>query len=265
MSRLIALLLLAAAGFSWPASAQTPAKIGVVVMHGKGGSPEKSVADLARGLRAKDILVENLEMPWSGRRNYDVDVAAAEKQVQDALDALRAAGATKVFIAGHSQGGVFALHLGGRLAADGIVAIAPGGSVGSRVFRDKLGSSLEEARKYVAEGKGGERERLLDYEGSRGTYPVVAIPSAYVTWFDPEGAMNEVRAEKALKPGLPVLLVAPKHDYPGLASRKDAVFKALPPTPYTRMVEPDVDHLHSPGASVEEIARWVHQVADAKP
>jgi pimeloyl-ACP methyl ester carboxylesterase len=252
-----------AAGLVAHAAAQAPAKLGAVVMHGKGGNPGRFVSDLASALENGGVLVANLEMPWSGNRNYDVDVAAAEKQVQEALDALRARGAAKVFVAGHSQGGLFALHLGGRLRVDGIVPIAPGGSSGAPIYREKLGATLEEARRYVAEGKGSERQRLLDYEGSRGVYPILAVPSAFVTWFDPEGAMNQMRALKALKPELPVLLVVPTRDYPPLLSLKDTVFRALPPHRHTRLYEPESDHLNAPAAA--EILRWMREVADAKP
>ena len=82
-------------------------------MHGKGGSPQRLVLELAKGLEAKGFLVANLEMPWSGRRNYDVPVAKGEEEVETALAGLRAKGAKKVFVSGHSQGGVFTLHLAG--------------------------------------------------------------------------------------------------------------------------------------------------------
>jgi pimeloyl-ACP methyl ester carboxylesterase len=265
MPRFIALLMLVACAATLPAVAQEPAKIGVVVMHGKGGNPASYVGPLAAALEGRGLLVANLEMPWSGARNYDADVAAAEKQVQEALDGLRMKGAAKLFVAGHSQGGIFALYLGGRLALDGVVAIAPGGHVGGDVFRQKLGASLEEAKKYVAEGKGGARQRLLDFEGSRGAYPVNAVPSAYVAWFDPEGAMNEFRAAKALKASVPVLFVAPANDYPALQRLKDPVFSALPRNPHTRLYQPSTDHLHAPAASSEEIVKWTREVAGAGP
>jgi pimeloyl-ACP methyl ester carboxylesterase len=263
MRWLVAILMVSGWCISWPAVAQAPSKIGVVVMHGKGGNPNRLVSDLASALQENGVLVANLEMPWSGNRNYDVDTTAAEKQVQEALDGLRAKGATKVFVAGHSQGGVFTLYLGGQLALDGIIAIAPGGNVADRFYRGKIGDSLEQAKKYVAEGKGGERERLQDYEGSRGLYTIVAVPSAYVTWFDPDGVMNQDRALKALKPTLPVLYISPTGDYPALRRLKDAVFNALPRNPHTRLYEPEANHLQSPGASSAEILRWVREVADA--
>ena len=63
--------------FTGAAVAQTtPQAVGVVVMPGKGGSPTKFVAELASGLEAKGHLVANIEMPWSGSRNYDVNTAA---------------------------------------------------------------------------------------------------------------------------------------------------------------------------------------------
>ena len=255
----VAALLPAAAG------AQSEPKIGVVVMHGKGGSPHsRAIAPFAAALERNGFLVANLDMPWSGARNYDVDVAAAERQVKEALEALKGKGAEKLFVSGHSQGGVFAIHVASRVRVDGVVTIAPGGSVSSRVFREKLGQSLEEARRLVADGKGAEKQRLADYEGSRGTYPVIAVPQAYVTWFDPEGAMNVIRAAKAVPPSTPVLYVAPTRDYPGLRSTRQQVFGSLPAHPQSRMVEPDAEHLHAPVATVDEMTRWMREVASKR-
>lgn len=93
--------------------AQEAGRIGVVVMHGKGGKPDSLVADLASGLAGRGMQVRNLEMPWSGRRHYDVAPEAAEAEVAQALEALHRGGAQRLFLVGHSQGGVFALHLGG--------------------------------------------------------------------------------------------------------------------------------------------------------
>ena len=70
----LAALALAAVAFAQGAWAQAQA-IGVVIMHGKGGTPTKWVEPLASGLEQKGYLVANLEMPWSGRRDYDEDVA----------------------------------------------------------------------------------------------------------------------------------------------------------------------------------------------
>ena len=235
--------------------------IGIVVMHGKGGAPTKHVADLAASLEGKGYLVANLDMPWSGQRDYDADVAAAEKQVASALESLRAKGATKLFVVGHSQGGLFALYFGGKHPVDGIVAIAPGANVGSPIFREKLGAAVAQARQLVAEGKGDEKARLLDFESSRGTYPIAATPANYLAWFDPDGAMNQVIAMKNMNPKVPVLFIAPKGDYPGLQKIKQSMFDALPRHPLTRLYEPDATHLGAPSASLDEILRWTREAA----
>ena len=257
-------LILVVIAFFLPhaSSAESPASgIGIVIMHGKGGSPSKFVADLASALEGKGYLVANLEMPWSGRRHYDADVSAAEKQVETALDTLRGKGAKKLFVAGHSQGGLFALYFGTQHVVDGIIAIAPGGNVNSRIFREKVGDSVEHARKLVAEGKGDEKTSFMDFEGSRGTYPIVCTAAAYLSWFDPAGAMNEMAAVKRMNPNVPVLFIAPKGDYPSLRKIKQSMFDSLPRNPFTRLYEPDSNHLGAPTASIDEIVRWTTEVA----
>jgi len=244
-----------------PAMAMSAEQLGIVLMHGKGSSPSKGVGSLADALQGKDYLVENLEMPWSGRRDYDVDVKAAEQEIEAAIASLRGKGARKIFVAGHSQGGGFALHFGGHHTVDGIIAIAPGGDVGHQTFRQQLEDTMAEARRLVAEGKGQEKVRLADYEGSKGKYPVVTTPAAYITWFDPEGAMNADHAVSEMNKSTPVLYIAPTRDYPGLRKAKDRLFGALPSNALTKLYEPNADHTGAPSASTDEIARWTQEVA----
>ncbi|NWG86375.1 MAG: alpha/beta hydrolase [Hydrogenophilaceae bacterium] len=257
-------LAIIAATIIQPAAAQSPpSRIGIVIMHGKGGTPTKHVADLAAFLEGKGYLVANLEMPWSGRRGYDVSVAGAEQEVVAALDSLRAKGATKLFVAGHSQGGLFALYFGGKHPVDGIVAMAPGGSVNTATYLEKLGESVAQARKLVADGKGDDKTSLLDFEGSKGTYSVLTTPAIYLGWFEPDGAMNQSIAAKNLNPQVPVLYIAPTGDYPGLKKAKQALFDALPRHPLTRLYEPESSHLGAPSAAADEILRWTTEVANS--
>lgn len=235
--------------------------MGIVIMHGKGGSPTRLVADLASTLEGKGYLVANLEMPWSGNRNYDVPVSKGEEEVAAAVATLRGKGAKKVFVAGHSQGGAFALHLAGKLDVDGIICISPGGNVGTRFYQQQVGDALARARQLVAEGKGAEPARLADYEGAKGAYPVVSPPAAFITWFDADGAMNMDRAAQAVKAKTPILWMTARNDYPVLRKTNPALFRALPPNPLTKQYEPDSDHRGAPTASAEEIVRWTREVA----
>ncbi len=237
-----------------------PPLAGVVVMHGKGGGPGKHVAELAASLERHGFLVANLEMPWSGRRKYDLDVCAAEAEVEAAFTSFRQKGVSKVFIVGHSQGGVFAFYFGGKHHVDGVVAIAPGGNVGSPFFRNKLAEPVELARRLVAEGKGDEKYRLSDYEGAKGIFPVVSAPAVYLTWFDPEGAMNQSLAMGSIKPDTPVLFIAPTNDYPDLVRTKHAMFGLLAKHPLTTLYEPNSTHLNGPTASAQKIEQWIDVV-----
>ncbi|HZM46855.1 MAG TPA: alpha/beta hydrolase [Burkholderiales bacterium] len=257
-SSLAALAVLAGSPSS--VHAQT-GSIGIVIMHGKGGLPTGLVAGLARNLEGRGYLVANLEMPWSGNRNYDVPVARGEEEVAAAVAGLRVKGATKVFVAGHSQGGVFALYLAGRLTVDGTICIAPGGNVDHYFFWPKVRDGLARARQLVGEGKGSEPAPLDDFEGARGSYQVVAVPAAYVTWFDPDGAMNMERAARAVRQAAPVLWIVPQREVPGMRKTNIPTFRSLPAHPLTRLYEPDSDHRGAPGASVDEIARWTSEVA----
>jgi pimeloyl-ACP methyl ester carboxylesterase len=265
MNNLIVAAAITLAAVSSNVGAQVPASaIGVVVMHGKGGSPARNVAQLADALEEKGYLVANLNMPWSGARDYDVDVAAAEQEVQTVLDNMRSKGAKKVFVAGHSQGGVFAFYFGSRHDVDGVIAIAPGGDVGNNVFQEQLGASVSRARSLIAEGKGSERTQFQDYEGAKGISIVNTTPAVYMTWFDPKGAMHTFASLKALSPKIPVLYVAPTGDYPGLQRVKQSVIGALPSNPLTKVYEPNSNHLGAPSASRAEIVRWTQEVANAK-
>ncbi|RPJ47886.1 MAG: alpha/beta fold hydrolase [Betaproteobacteria bacterium] len=244
------------------AAAQTPAPaMGMVVMHGKGGMPGGLVNTLAEELARKGYLVANLEMPWSGRRNYDRDVAAADQEVTAALDDLRGKGANRVFVAGHSQGGVYALHYAGRHPLDGLIIIAPGGNVATAFYQGKVGGSVSRARSLVAAGKGDERGEFDEFEGGKGNWTVRTTAAIYLSWFDPEGAMNQDKSSRALPKSLPVLHVAPRSDYPALLRSKQEMFDALPAHPLKRLYEPNTDHRGAPAASVEEIIRWTAEVA----
>lgn len=239
-----------------------PSKIGIVIMHGKGGLPTKHVSDMATALEGQCYLVANIEMPWSKNREYDVDVESAYKEVESALNGLKSKGAQKLFIAGHSQGGLFALSAGSRVICDGIIAIAPGGNVGAQFYKEKVAESVNEARKLIEQEKGNEKTTLFDFESSKGKYAIITTPSAYLDWFDPDGAMNQEKASKIINPNIPILFIAPTNDYPGLLKVKQAMFDALPKHPKTKLYEPSTNHLGAPSASVDEIMQWTMSVAN---
>lgn len=259
MLRYLRLLLLSLLGLiATTALADTLGpSLGVVLMHGKGGSPDKHVAGLASALRQQGVLVANLDMPWSGRREYDADVASAVNQVQEAVQALRSQGARKLVVAGHSQGGLFALYLAGRLHLDGVIAIAPGGNVAAGTPRDRLADTVAQARSLLASGHGEEKARLADFEGSKGLYPITTTPRIYLDWFDPDGAMNQSKAVQQVQASVPVLYISPEGDYPALQRVRQSMFDALPANPASQLLIPPGSHLQAPTAAIPGIVDWL--------
>jgi len=262
MKRMIASLLAAAACIivAPVATAQDAVKIGIVVMHGKGGNPSGIIKPLADGLEARGFGVASLEMPWSRRRSYDKDVATAVKEVQQAIAQLKSKGAQKVFVAGHSQGAVFAIYYAIRQPPDGLIVIAPGGNVGTAFYQGKVGAAVSQAREMLDAGKGGETGDFDEFEGGR-SWTVRTTAASYFSWFDPQGAMNQMKSSVALQKSLPVLHVAPTSDYPALLRAKQEMFDALPDHPLKKLYEPSSDHRNAPRDSVDEIARWIREVA----
>jgi len=250
------------AGFT-PAMADT-VKMGIVIMHGKGGSPDKHVDRLARELKKAGYEVANLEMPWSHRREYDVDTAGADAEIDKAIADLRAKGAQKIFVSGHSQGGAFAVHYGATHTVDGVIAIAPGGNVSAPIFQKNLGETIERAEKLVAEGKGDKKTNLRDFESSKGTFSVRTTPKIYLTWFDSNGAMNYRQAVQSMSEKTPVLWLVAERDYKGLRRINPPMFDLLPENPHSKMLEPKSDHIGAPTASIDMIIKWTEEVAASK-
>lgn len=246
------------------AESLAPFKIGIVVMHGKGGMPSKHVAVFANSLEAKGYSVANIEMPWSKQREYDVSIEMAQQELEGAFNDLRTRGAQKLFLSGHSQGGLVALALGSNLNVDGIVAIAPGGNVANIIYREKIGDTIVKAQKMVAEGKGDEKAEFYDFESAKGKYPIQTTARNYVSWFDPEGLMNQEKSSALISPKIPVLFIAPTADYPGLLKVKQKMFNTLPKNPYTKLYEPSATHLEAPSASSEEVSLWIQNVAEGR-
>ena len=101
-------------------------KIGVVLLHGKGGGA-KWVYDLGNDLESAGALVETPEMPWSKDRIYDKGYEESMSEIDTYVARLKADGAKRIFIAGHSLGGNAALGYAARhKGLSGVILLAYG-------------------------------------------------------------------------------------------------------------------------------------------
>lgn len=186
--RLFALLALFAASAT-DVRAQAPSLkgFGVVLLHGKGGSPTSMIEGLAESLRKEDALVEAPELPWSRRRMYDATYDQAMAEIDLAVQKLKWAGATRIVIAGHSLGANAAIgYAARREGLFAVIALAPGHLPEAWALRLRTKSALTRARKLVAVGKGDVPGSFPDL--AQGIpFVVTATPLVYLSMFDPEG------------------------------------------------------------------------------
>lgn len=186
--RLFALLaLFAASGTDVRAQAPSLKGFGVVLLHGKGGSPTSMIEGLAESLREEGALVEAPELPWSRRRMYDATYDQAMAEIDLAVQKLKWAGATRVVIAGHSLGANAAIgYAARREGLFAVIALAPGHLPEAWALRLRTKSALARARKLVAAGKGDVPGSFPDL--AQGIpFVVTATPFVYLSMFDPEG------------------------------------------------------------------------------
>ena len=93
--------LLAAAS---PLAAASLRGMGVVFLHGKGVWPGAFDGGIPSALEAEGAKVVSPEMPWSLRRMYGATFDQAMAEIDAAVATLKARGATRIVIIGHSLG-----------------------------------------------------------------------------------------------------------------------------------------------------------------
>lgn len=234
-----------------------PSEVGVVLMHGKWGSPQQ-MQPLVRDLESQGYLASNPEMAWSGRRLYDLDYAAALKEVEAQVQKLRARGAKRVVVAGQSLGANAAVaYAASGLDLDGVVAMAPG-HFPERGMGTRLRPSLERARSMVAANRGAESETFDDINQGR-QRSIRTAARNYVSYFDPDGLGASTKSITKFPRPIPVLLVIGTHDsfYP----ESRAMFDSAPAHSTSRYVVLETDHFNMPAVVARELLKWLETFA----
>lgn len=237
---------------------------GVVLMHGKWSPvPTKYIGTLADSLRRIGCVVETPEMPWSGTRLYSAPLEAAVGEVDAAMGRLKKAGATSLFIGGHSMGAAMALLYGANHSSlVGIIALAPGHDPGLTGSAKAWGESIKTARAMVAAGNGGQSALFEDTNG--GAHRTVTVTAAnYLSYFDAERSLNLVIPTNASHLSAPLLWVTGDAD-PVSARGTAYAFDKAPANPQNHYGVVSADHLGTPNAAIEMVTEWVKAVSAAK-
>src|SRR5581483_3317269 len=162
-----------------PVAVAAGGDIGIVLMHGKGGTPDGHVAELASALRAKGYQVSTPAMPWSKDRIYDASFEGSMREIDREVEALR--------------------------------AMSPGHNRDGAAFVRRLGTDLARAKELIAAGKGKDKQSFGDLNQGQ-MMRVSATPEVYVSWLDPDGRAIMAKSAAAFRAPTPLLVIVGKGD-----------------------------------------------------
>ena len=260
MRRLAALLLFVTALHFGTALAPASAadKIGVVLLHGKGGTakPQSPIGPLIAKLQGSGILVDAPDMPWSRSRFLDKDQPGAMAEIDAAVARLKKRGATKIVVGGQSIGANAAIGYGAqREGLAGIVAIAPGHVPDLPLYQNSLKHDYRRAKEMVDKGQGKAVAAFAD-NNQRQISQVRVKARVYLSWYDPEGAAAMPLNAAKLKPGTPLMWVIGRDD--GLIRLGKAyVYDRAPANPKSLYLEVAGGHRDTPEIAAGQILNWL--------
>lgn len=227
---------------------------GVVLVHGKNGSPRRHVTVLGQALEQAGFLVDIPEMPWSRSRAFDRSYDEAMAEIDAAVARLATRGARAVALAGHSLGANAAMGYAARRSGlRAVVGLAPGHT--PEFTADLLAESLQRARLMVAQGRGSERADFF------GTFQGRAVPMAmraadHLSYDDPAGPAVMPRSTAAWPAPLPFLWVVGDAD-PMARRGPEYAFAKAPAHPSSRYVTVAADHFTAPEVAAGLVMEWL--------
>jgi pimeloyl-ACP methyl ester carboxylesterase len=227
---------------------------GVVFLHGKGVWTGAFDGGIPSALAAEGAVVASPEMPWSFSRMYGATFDEAMREIDNAVAGLKAQGATRIVIIGHSLGANAAIgYAARRSVVAAVVALSPGHLPETAEMRARTGDAILDARRLLAAG-----------DKSRHTWPdriqgvptfATASPATYLSMFDPDGPAVIPKNAAALR-GIPFLWVVGDSD-PIFSRGRDYAFARAPKNPKSRYIEVSAGHLTAPRAAQTQVVEWV--------
>jgi pimeloyl-ACP methyl ester carboxylesterase len=232
--------------------------LGIVYLHGKGAWPGALNGGILGALEDEGALVATPEMPWSFHRRYAASYEQAMAEIDTAVAGLKAKGATRIVIIGHSLGANAAIGYAARhrdLA--GIVALAPGHLPESEEMRSFVGDAVSRAKQSIAAGQGDIPQTFPDMaQGIPLT--ATATPLVYLSMFDPDGPAVIPKNAAAMGP-IPLLWVVGKLD-PIDRRGPEYAFAAGAKNSKSKYIEIFAGHLTTPLAARQQVVDWINSL-----
>jgi pimeloyl-ACP methyl ester carboxylesterase len=226
---------------------------GVVFLHGKGVWPGAFDGGIPSALEAEGAVVASPEMPWSFRRIYGATFDEAMSEIDAAVAGLKAKGATRIVVIGHSLGANAAIaYAARRSVVAAVVALAPGHLPETAEMRARTHDAIAEARRMLAAGQ-QTRQLWPDMIQGVPTF-ALATPPVYLSMFDPNGPAVIPKNVAAMR-AVPLMWVAGNADPIFARGREYAFVHAK--NPMSRYVEISAGHLFTPRAAQAQVIEWL--------
>src|SRR5580692_8264529 len=218
---------------------------GIVFLHGKGSWAGGFDGGILSALEGEGALVAKPEMPWSFHRRYAATYDDAMAEIDRVIAGLKAKGASRIVVIGHSLG---------ANAAIGYAARHPelAGHVADAVAR---------AKELVAAGQGNTPQDFPDMAQSI-PLSTTATAAVYLSYFDPDGPAvipKNTAALGAQPRPMPFLWVAGKLD-PIDRRGPDYAFNAGAKNPKSKYLEVFAGHLTTPLVAHRQVVEWINSL-----
>jgi pimeloyl-ACP methyl ester carboxylesterase len=258
----LAFALLTTGGLARVAAATDLHGLGIVYLHGKAAWPGALNGGILGSLKDEGALIATPEMPWSFHRRYAATYDEAMTEIDSAVAGLKAKGAQRIVIIGHSLGANAAIGYAARhpdLA--GVVALAPGHLPEAGNMRSFVADAVARAKTLVASGQGDVPQSFPDMaQGIPLT--ATATPIVYLSMFDPDGPAvipKNAAAMGAAAHPVPLLWVVGKLD-PIDRRGPEYAFDAAAKNPKSKYIEVFAGHLTTPLAARNDVVAWINSL-----
>jgi pimeloyl-ACP methyl ester carboxylesterase len=259
---LAALAVLLTPYFAGAAPAASLQGLGIVFLHGKGAWPGGFDGGILSALEDEGAQVAKPEMPWSFHRRYAATYDDAMAEIDAVVAGLRAKGASRIVVIGHSLGANAAIGYAARHPElVGVVALAPGHLPEADPMRSFVRDAVDRAKALIAAGQGDVPQTFPDMaQGIPLT--ATATPRVYLSMFDPDGPAvipkNTVTIGRGAPP-VPLLWVAGKLD-PIDRRGPDYAFNAGAKNPKSKYIEVFAGHLTTPLVAHRQVVEWINSL-----
>ncbi len=241
-----------------PAQSADLQGVGVVYLHGKGAWPGALDGGILSALKDEGAVVATPEMPWSFNRIYGATFDQAMTEIDAVVAGLKAQGAKRIVVIGHSLGANAAIGYAARhpdLAA--VVALAPGHLPEAEGLRSHAESAVAEAKQLIAAGQGDVPHRFPDM--AQGIpLSATATPRVYLSMFDPDGPAVIPKNAAAMAP-IPLLWVVGLLD-PIDRRGPEYAFAAGAKNPKSKYIEVFAGHLTTPLVARKQVVEWINSL-----